>query len=127
MTTTLVRTDSTTRTATSAELLRELMHDALTAAADDAADSFDSRTATGRTLLSLAAVARTAAGALGTEPGIPVTSAPGVVVVRELAAAVRLLDRAGTPDAETAEVEGLLPAAKALHAQLHDALARAGR
>ncbi|WP_448625162.1 hypothetical protein [Geodermatophilus sp. URMC 64] len=127
MTTTLVRTDSTTRTPSGAELLRELMHDALTVAADDAAESFDSRTATGRTLLSLAAVAREAAGALGTEPGMPLTSAPGVVVVRELAAAVRLLDRAGTPDAEAGAVDGLLPAAKALHAQLHEALARAGR
>jgi hypothetical protein len=127
MTTTMLRTDSTTRTASSTVLLRELMHDALSLAADDAADSFDSRTTTGRTLLSLAAVARQAAGALGAEPGIPVTTAPGVVVVRELAAAVRLLDRAGSPDAGSGDVDGHLAAAKALHAQLHEALARDGR
>ena len=124
MTTTMLSSETTTRTASGADLLRQLMDDALCVAADDAADSFDSRTATGRTLLSLAAVARRAAGVLGAEPGIPLRSGPGVLVVREFAAAVRLLD--GTQEG-AGDVDGLLPAAKALHAQLHEALARAGR
>jgi len=120
--TTMLHSETTTRTASSADLLRDLLHDALSVAADDTADSFDSRTATGSALLSLAGLARQAAGALGAEPGFPVTSAPGVVVVRELAAAVRLLDSTGDGD-----VDGLLATAKGLHAQLHDAVARAAR
>jgi hypothetical protein len=127
MTTTMIHSDDTTRTASGADILRGLMRDALSVAADDAADSFHSRTATGRALLSLAAVARQAAGALGAEPGIPVASGPGVVVVREFAAAVRLLDQAASTHAERADVDGFLATAKGLHAQLHDAVARAGR
>jgi hypothetical protein len=127
MTTTMLHGDTATRTTSGTDQLRGLMHDALCVAADDTADSFDSRTATGRALLSLAALARQAAGALGAEPGIPVASGPGVVVVREFAAAVRLLDQAVSTPAEPGDVEGLLATAKGLHAHLHEAVAGAGR
>src|SRR4051812_37148031 len=104
-TTTILRPDTTTRTS-SADALRELMHDALSVAADDAV-SFDGGTVPGRTLLALSAVARQAVRALGADPGIMVLSGPGVVVVRDFVAAVRLLDSA----AETSDqgnLDGLL-------------------
>jgi hypothetical protein len=122
MTTTMLRTDSPIRTTTSGgDDLRALMHEALSVAADDSSDSFDGGTTTGRTLLALAALARQAAGALGADPGITVLAGPGVVVVRELAAAVRLLDRAVASDRGAGDLDGLLATAKGLHAQLHEA------
>ena len=127
MTTTILLPDTTTRTTTpGVDLLRAVLHDALSVAADDAGDSFDGGTATGRALLGLAALARQAAGAFGTDPGITVLAGPGVVVVRELAAAVRLFDQAAARGG-TADVDGLLATAKALHAQLHEAVARSPR
>ena len=92
MTTTMFRTETTTRTHT--DLLRDELHDALDLVAEQDPEVFDSRTANGRALLSLAARARQAAGALGVTAGITVAGGPGVVVVREFAAAVRLLDQA---------------------------------
>lgn len=127
MTTTTLRSETTTRTASGAELLGELLHDALAVAADDAADSSDSRTPTGRALVSLATLARQAAGALGADPGLPVAGGPGVVVVREFAAAVRLFDRAVSRSAASADLDGFLATAKGLHARLHDAVGPAGR
>jgi hypothetical protein len=116
-TTTLPQTDSQTRSATSGvDNLRVLMNDALAVAADDAADRYSSRTAAGRTLLALAAVARQAARDLGTDSGTALAAGPGVVVQREVAAAVRLLDRAG--DDESVYLDGLLAVAQGLHAQL---------
>jgi hypothetical protein len=100
------------------------MHDALAVAADDTADSFDSRTPAGRALVSLATLARQAAGALGAEPGTTIAGGPGVVVVREFAAAVRLLDQAAARSAASADVDGFLAAAKGTHARLHDAVDR---
>src|SRR4051794_40603328 len=125
MTTTMLRRETTTRTA-SADL-RKLMHDALDVAADDAANSFDSRTPAGRALLSLATLARQAAGALGAEPGTTLAGGPGVVVVREFTAAVRRLDRAASRSGESADVDGFLATAKGMHARLHDAVRRADR
>ena len=122
MTTTILRPDTTTRIS-SADALRDLMHDALAVAADDDADSFDGGTFTGRTLLAMAAVARQAARALGADPGIAVLAGPGVVVVREFAAAVRLLDSVAD-SADEAYLDGLLAMAKGLHAQLFEAVAR---
>lgn len=75
--------------------LRTRIDDALAVAAqDDATDRWASDTPAGRTLLSLAAQARRTAASLGAESGAPLTAGPGVVVLRELAAAAHLLDRA---------------------------------
>jgi hypothetical protein len=117
--TTMLRTDSTT----GLDDLRALLYDALSVADDDFPDAFDGGTTKGRTLLSLAALARQAAGALGADPGITVLAGPGPVVVRELAAAIRLLDRAATSTRGAGDLDGFLPTAKALHAELHEAVA----
>jgi hypothetical protein len=125
MTTTMLRTDTTTTS--DLDDIRTMLHDALEVAADDAADLFDGGTTTGKTLLALAALARQTAGALGADPGITVLAGPGVVVVRELAAAVRLLDQAAS-DRTPGDLDGVRAAAKGLHARLLDATARpAGR
>ena len=118
MTTTTLRTDSTT---SALDDLRAVMYEALALAEDDFPDSFDGGTTNGRTLLSLAALARQAVGALGSDPGITVLAGPGPVVVRELASAIRLLDRAADSDGAAGDLAGFLPAAKALHARLHEA------
>ena len=117
--TTMLRTDSTT---SGLEDLRAVLYDALSVAEDDFPDSFDGGTTRGRTLLALAALARRAAGALGADPGITVLAGPGPVVVRELASAIRLLDRAASSDRGAGDLSGFLPTAKALHARLHEAL-----
>jgi hypothetical protein len=119
MTTTILRTGATTTPTSSTDVLRVLIDDALSVAADDAADRYSSRTSTGRTLLSLAALARRAAGALGVESGAPLTAGPGVVVQREVATAARLLDAAAEgADGEPPDIDGLLVAARGLHARL---------
>jgi hypothetical protein len=121
MTTTLLRPD-TTRTPTT-DALRALLDDALSVAADDDADRYSSRTPLGRTLLSLAGVARSAAAHLGADAGVSLSAAPGVVVQRELAAAARLLDAAaGTADGESPELAELLVPARRMHAELLEAL-----
>ena len=124
MTTTMLHTD--TPTTSDIDDIRALLHDALEVAADDSADLFDGGTTTGKTLLALAALARQTAGALGADPGITVLAGPGVVVVRELAAAVRLLDQV-TSDGAAGDLDGVRASAKGLHAQLHDATARLAR
>src|SRR5215203_2528372 len=108
MTTTLLDTGTTRTSATDA--LRLLLDDVLlSVAADDDADRYSSRTATGQALLSLATLARRAAGALGAEPGATLTGAAGIVVQRELAAAVRLLDEvAEAAHGESWEIADLL-------------------
>src|SRR3712207_5322674 len=115
--TTMLRTDSTT----GLDDLRTLLYDALSLADDDFPDAFDGGTTKGRTLLALAALTREAAGALGGDTGITVLAGPGPVVVRELAASIRLLDRTATSGA--GDLDGFLPTAKALHARLHEAVA----
>jgi hypothetical protein len=124
MTTTIYRPQTSTRTST--DILQALMHDALFAVAEQPADWFSSATPAGRNLLSLAAMARLAARALGADPGIPLTAGAGVVVVRDFAAAVRLLDQAvqDRPD-PAGEVDGVLATAKGLHAHLLESVARA--
>ncbi len=118
MTTTMLSTG--TPTTSGLDELRTLLHDALSVAADDPADAFDGGTTAGRTLLALARLARRAAGALGADPGIGLLAGPGPVVVRELAAAVRLLDRTVT-DRDAGDLDGFLATAKGLHARLHEA------
>ena len=126
MTTTLQR-PGTTRTP-STDVLRVLLDDVLYEVADDAADRYSSRTAAGRALLSLAALARRAAGTLGAAPGEALTTGPGIVVQRELAAATHLLDEAvAAAGGESPEVAELVVPAQRLHAHLLEALAATGR
>ena len=118
MTTTLLQTGTSLTPTTDA--LRLLVDDVLlTVAADDDADRYSSRTPAGRTLLSLATLARRAAGALDAQPGVLLTGAAGVVVQRELAAAARLLDEtAAAAHRESWEIADLLVRAERLQAQL---------
>jgi hypothetical protein len=118
MTTTLLSTGTTRTTATDA--LRLLVDDVLlSVAADDDADRYSSCLPAGRTLLSLAALTRRAAGALGGQAGVPLTHAAGIVVQRELAAAARLLgEAAGAAHGESWELADLLVRAERLQAQL---------
>jgi hypothetical protein len=118
MTTTMLETGTTRTSATDA--LRLLLDDVLlSVGADDAPDRYSSRTPAGRTLLALAVLARRAAGALGADPGVALTGGPGVVVQRELAAAVRLLDEAAeTARGESWEIDGLLVVAQQLRETL---------
>jgi hypothetical protein len=98
MTTTFLPSPSASRT----DDLRALIDDALSAAAqDDAVDRWSSDTPAGRELVSLAAQARRAAAVLGADSGVPLVAGPGVVVLRELAAAAHLLHAAAarTPSA----------------------------
>ena len=75
----------------SAGRLLALLQEAVDAVADVDPDELDSRLSAGRGLLDLAACARAAIAELGANPGTVVTEAPGVVVVRELVAATRML------------------------------------
>jgi hypothetical protein len=118
MTTTLIQTGTTRTSATDA--LRLVLDDVLLAvAADDGADRYSSRTPAGRALLSLATLARRAAGALGAQPGVALTGAAGIVVQRELAAAARLLGEAAeAAHGEPWEIADLLVRAERLQAEL---------
>ncbi len=118
MTTTLIQTGTTPTPAIDA--LRHLLDDVLSSVgADDATERYSSRTPAGRTLLSLATLARRAAGALGADPGVALTGGPGVVVQRELASAVRLLQEAArAAHAEPWEIDDLLVPAQRLQAEL---------
>ena len=64
----------------------------LCAECDDA--QLGSCTHAGQAALSLAALARRTAAALGVDPGVPLSAGPGVVVVRDLSSATGLLVRA---------------------------------
>ena len=127
MTTTLIQTGTTPTPATDA--LRHLLDDVLASVgADDAPERYSSRTPAGRTLLSLATLARRAAGALGADPGVALTGGPGIVVQRELASAVRLLDEAAeAAHAEPWEIDDLLVPAQRLQAELLDTPAASRR
>ena len=128
MTTTLLRS-GTSRTP-AADVLRGLLDEVLQEVADDDTDGYSSRTPAGRALLSLAALARRAAGGLGAEPGVALTWGPGIVVQRELSAAAHLLDGAvAAAGGEPPEVADLLVPARRLREHLHQGLhqARAAR
>jgi hypothetical protein len=105
-----------------------VLRHALAACEEQDLESLHGRTAAGRALVSLSALARGAASALGAAPGASLTDGPGVVVVRDLVSATRQLARApGATMTVTsgANLSGLVPTAKALHAQLLDAMASA--
>jgi hypothetical protein len=77
----------------------------LCAECDDA--ELGSCTHAGQAVLSLAALARRAAAALGVDPGVELSAGPGVVVVRDLSSATGLLVRAvgssASPSTDVAE------------------------
>lgn len=128
MTTTIDHTDIESRTiAPATQILLAVLHDAVAACEERDLELLHARTAAGRALVSLSALARRAAGALGTAPGTCLTNGPGVVVVRDLVAATRLLARVAPGATMTvtsgANVSGLVATAKALHAELLDAMA----
>src|SRR3954469_10993934 len=127
MTTTLLQT-GTTRTP-STDVLRLLLDDVLVAVgADDDADRYSGRAPAGRTLVSLATLARRAAGAVSLGPGIALTGGSGVLVQGELAAAARLLDDAArSANGESWEIADLLVRAERLQGQLMDRPARGRR
>jgi hypothetical protein len=79
--------------AVDADALLARLRDALDAHAADDADPHGG-TPAGRALLRLATLARATAATLGADPGTPLTDGPGVVVLRDLAAATQLLERA---------------------------------
>lgn len=115
------------RTPTATEMLLAVLADALSACEEQDLDLLHGRTRAGSALLSLSAVARRAAAALGADAGVHLTDGPGVVVVRDLVAATRLLartaDRRATDDVP--EVHRLLAAAKGVHATLLETMTAA--
>ena len=126
MTITIDRTGSISgTTAAGTDSLLALLHESLSAIEERDPDLLHSWTAPGQALVHLAALARQATAALGAEPGTCLTDGPGVVVVRDLVSATRLLTRAGTrgvsTDGET-EVSRLVASAKGMHAALLEAM-----
>lgn len=73
-----------------------ILHDTLDAVSELDPDLVHSHTSAGHAVVTLAGVARAAAAAMGTEPGTALRTAPGVVVVRDLVAAVSLLEFAAS-------------------------------
>jgi hypothetical protein len=74
--------------------LLAVLSDALVLCAECDDAELGSCTHAGQAVLSLAALARRTAAALGVDPGVPLTAGPGVVVVRDLSSATGLLVRA---------------------------------
>lgn len=115
------------RTPTATERLLALLTDALSACEEQDLDLLHGRSRAGSALMSLSAVARRAAAALGAGAGVHLTDGPGVVVVRDLVAATRLLartaDRRATDDVP--EVQDLLAVAKGVHATLLETMTSA--
>lgn len=130
MTTTIDHTGIESRTTAAAtQILLAVLHDALAACEEQDLELLRASTTAGSALVSLSALARGAAGALGAMPGACLTDGPGVVVVRDLVAATRKLARVATGATMTvtseANISGLVAMAKALRAQLLDAMAAA--
>jgi hypothetical protein len=73
-----------------------ILHDTVDAVAELDPDLLHSHTSAGDAVLTLAGAARAAAEVLGSEPGVALRTAPGVVVVRDLVAAVSLLETASS-------------------------------
>jgi hypothetical protein len=98
----------------------DILYDTLDVVSELDPDLLDSYSSAGRAVSSLAAAARAAAAALGAAPGIALGHASGVVVVRDLVAAVSLLElaasrRDGDPDRDV--VEGVARRARTAHDQ----------
>lgn len=72
------------------------LHDTIDAVSELDPDLLHSHTSAGHAVVTLAGTARAAAEALGAAPGTALRAASGVVVVRDLVAAVSLLDLAAS-------------------------------
>ncbi len=79
-----------------ADALLDVLHDTVDAVAQLDPDLLHSSTSAGSAVLALAEAARAATAALGGAPRTTLLEAPGVVVVRDLVAAVSLLEHAAS-------------------------------
>jgi hypothetical protein len=123
MTTMLLQTTTATP---ATDVLRLLLDDVLVSLGDD--DRYSSATPAGRTLVSLATLARRAAGALCLGPGTAHAGGSALAVRRDLAAAARLLgDAATSANGESWEIADLLVRAERLQAQWVETLATGRR
>jgi hypothetical protein len=119
-----VRTEAPPSTAP--DLLALLEEAVSLVAVEDDPGRFSTRTPAGTALTSLAGVARHAAATLGAGVTPHLTDGPGVVVVRDLVAATRLLRRTvAVTSAGDADVQPLLTSARGVHATLQDLLTTA--
>jgi len=73
-----------------------ILHDTVDAVAEVEPDLLHSHTSAGHAVVTLAGAARAATAVLGTDPGTTLRTASGVVVVRDLVAAVSLLELAAS-------------------------------
>jgi hypothetical protein len=108
----------------STALVLEVLRDALFACAEPDLDMFHSTTPAGRAAISLAGLARSAVAALG-EPGPVLHDGPGVVVIRDLAQAVILVEVAAAHAADSARspsLDGLAASIGAACAALHETI-----
>lgn len=124
MTTVADPTTTVTRTATTApaDVLLEALDDAVDLSARHEDDDWNTGTRTGRLLADLAGLARTTVHSLGGDAGTPLAEGPGVVVVRELVTATRLLRRTlAAGGGREAVPAGTAATAKAIHALLLEA------
>lgn len=128
MTTTLPGTPIQSKTtATATDMLLAVLNDVLSACEDHELDALHGRSRAGASLMSLSAIARRAVAVLGADAGVHLTDGPGVVVVRDLVAATRLLARTaeGTATDDVPEVHHLLAVAKGVHASLLETMTAA--
>lgn len=117
--------DATT-VAWATDALLTTLHDAVAGCAECEPDLLASYAPAGAALVALARLGRTGAGLLGAAGGRPLSDGPGVVVVRDLVAATRVLARAaaapGGDAATAARLAALVPAAEGLRAAVRQAL-----
>lgn len=128
MTTTLTGTPIQSQaTPTASGMLLAVLSDALSACEEQDLDLLHGRSHAGASLIRLSALARRAAAALGTDAGVHLTDGSGVVVVRDLVAATRLLARTAerTATDDVPEVHDLLAVAKGVHATLMETMTAA--
>ena len=110
---------------TSTGRVLEVLRDALLACAEPDLDVFHSATPAGRAATSLAGLARSAVAALGAEPGQVLHDGPGVVVIRDLAQAVMLVEVAAagvTDSARSPALDGLAASIGAACATLQETI-----
>ncbi len=109
----------------STALVLEVLRDALVACAEPDLDVFHSTTAAGRAATSLAGLARSAVAVLGAEPGHVLHYGPGVVVIRDLAQAVMLVEVAApraTDSAGSPALDGLAASIGVAYATLQETI-----